>query len=209
VNSEHELKFSTPEEGAPDEAALREAVEAAGFELGPAVDVSHKDRYYDDSRLSLSRAGYALRRRMGEGKVVATLKTKGTVAGASHQRGELELPLEGNDWPKAIYDRIAPVCVPGYLQPQTVIETERVIYSVLEEGAVIAILSFDAVTGKAQNGTASVSFNEVEVEAKGEVEERKLEAIAQAVGQVLPLVPSESTKLERVRQLLMGGGPFA
>ena len=202
---ERELKFSTTHSGPPDEAELRAALTAAGFELGPARTVIVKDRYFDDARLSLSRAGVALRRRMMDGQMLATLKTRGTVSGALHDRDELEMPISDQEWPKPIYDRIAVLTAPGLLQARTIIETERHSHAVLVDGAPVATLAFDAVTARPQNGKRSVSFDEVEIEAHGSTGAETLEAIAAAVESVAPLTANPSSKLERARELLLLG----
>lgn len=205
VSNERELKFSTLREDAPNDVELGLALDRAGFELGPGARIRNKDRYFDDSRLSLSRAGVALRRRMSEGQMLATLKTRGRVDGALHDREEIELPMEGQEWPKPILDRIATVTAPGFLQPHTVIETERVRYAVLMQGKPVAQLAFDSVSARAQQGERSVGFDEVEIEALGSTPVDTLERIAGAVGELIALAPNSSSKLERVRQLLMVG----
>jgi inorganic triphosphatase YgiF len=205
VDTERELKFSTAGTTPPSEQELAEALARAGFDLGPVTIVHNKDRYFDDARLSLSRAGLALRRRMSEGEMLATLKTRGSVAGALHDREEIELPMDGREWPKAILDRVAVVTVPGLLQPHTVIETKRQRFAVLREGRPVAVLAFDKVSARSQHGERSVGFDEVEIEAHGHTDDATLERIAGAVAEVVALTPNAVTKLERVRELLMLG----
>ena len=205
VANERELKFSSQLDRDPNESELAGALEAAGFVLGPATRIHNKDRYFDDARLSLSRAGLALRRRMSEGEVVATLKTRGQIVGALHDREEIELPMEGHAWPKPIRDRVETLTELGMIKTHTVIETERLRYAVLEGGRPVAILAFDSVTARTPQGERSVGFSEVEIEAHGPTEAGTLERIAQAVDRIVPLTANSSTKLERVRQLLMFG----
>lgn len=205
VPSELELKFSTPSEGPPSEDELRSALAAGGFELGPPLQVENKDRYFDDPRLSLSRAGLALRRRMSEGKMLATLKTRGTVDGALHDRDEIELPMEGQEWPRQILDRIVRVTSPSLLQPHTTVETERLRYGILREGRLVALLAFDSVSARSQRGERSVGFEEVEIEAHGRTDRGTLDLIAAAVAEVVPLSANSASKLERVRELLLIG----
>ncbi|MEX2541139.1 MAG: CYTH domain-containing protein [Trueperaceae bacterium] len=205
MSSERELKFSTAGNGTPNEVELGQALGRAGFELGPAARIRNKDRYFDDARLSLSRAGIALRRRMSEGRMLATLKTRGRIEGALHDREEIELPMEGQEWPRPILDRIAMATAPGLLQPHTVVETERLRYAVLQDGRPVAQLAFDNVSARAQQGERSVGFDEVEIEAHGNTSAETLERIAGAVGELMPLTANTSSKLERVRQLLMVG----
>jgi triphosphatase len=205
VPAELELKFSTPRRDPPDEFELSAALSRAGFELGPGTRVDNKDRYFDDPRLSLSRAGLALRRRMSEGRMVATLKTRGTVDGAIHDRDEIELPMEGQAWPRPILDRIAVVTAPGLLEPHTLIETGRLRFAVLEAGKPVAVLAFDSVIASSQRGERSVGFEEVEIEAHGSTDRDVLGRIASAVAETMPLAENSATKLERVRELLMLG----
>lgn len=205
MGNERELKYSTPADGPPDEEELARALERLGFELGPGSRVRNKDRYFDDARLSLSRAGLALRRRMSEGSVVATLKTRGRVEGALHDREEIELPVEGSEWPRPILERVAAVTAPGLLQPRTLIETDRLRFAVLRNGKPLAVLAFDSVEARAQAGAGSVGFDEVEIEAYGQADSETIEQIAAAVTEVIPLTPNPSSKLERVRELLMFG----
>jgi inorganic triphosphatase YgiF len=205
VSNERELKFTTPESSPPAEEDLAQALSRAGFELGPASRLRNKDRYFDDPRLSLSRAGLALRRRMSEGQMLATLKTRGLVAGALHDRDEIELPMDEQQWPAAILNRVAMVTAPGLLQPHTLIETDRVRYAVLGQGKPVALLAFDSVTARSQHGERSVGFEEVEIESHGPTPAATLELVAAAVGEVIPLTPGSASKLERVRELLMLG----
>ncbi|MEX2535682.1 MAG: CYTH domain-containing protein [Trueperaceae bacterium] len=202
---ERELKFSTPRDQPPSEEELRAALAGAGFDLGAAAGVHNKDRYFDDARLNLSRAGLALRRRMTEGQMLATLKTRGRVDGALHDREEIELAMEGQEWPQVIYNRIAAITAPGLVQPHTLVETERLRYAVLKDGRAAAVLAFDSVTARTQHGDRTVSFNEVEIEAHGNTDDATLDAIAAAVAEVIPLTPNSFSKLERVRELLMVG----
>lgn len=206
MSRERELKFSTTSEHVPATAELAPALERAGFELGQPALVQIRDRYFDDARASLARAGLALRRRMAEGRMVATLKDRGTVRDGMHDRSELELPLPQHGWPDAIAERVSVVTDPQSLKPYTVIDTEQCRWAVTREGRSVAVLTFDAVTAKQQHGERTVHFNEVEIEAVGAVQEEELRRIAGAVAEVVPLTPSDTTKLERARTLLLLGG---
>lgn len=202
--TERELKFSRLDEYIPSEAELRAAYEPLGIEVSGARLVTHTDRYYDDARLSLSRAGVALRRRLGEGKVLATLKTQGAVDGAYHAREELELPFETNDWPAPIRERIELHADPASLHPVLSLETERVRVQLSQGGAPRALLSFDRVTARLPGGKRTVEFDELEIEAAPESgDEAALRALADPLDALLTLTPSSSTKLERARALLM------
>jgi len=206
MQRELELKFTT--DGAlPDAAAIRDAVATLGLSLGEVHKGYIKDRYFDDPRASLSRAGLALRRRMRDGQMLATLKTRGSVDGATHDRHELELPLPERGWPQEIEDRIALVTISSTLRPYTVLDSERTVFPLLrKDGGQVAELSFDLVTAKFQHGEATVEFLEIEVEAAPGVDEADLEGVAAALETVMELVPSPFTKLERAQALLMGTG---
>lgn len=205
MTNERELKFSTTGDVPPDEEELAAALSRAGFELGPSTTLYNKDRYFDDARLSLSRAGLAVRRRMSEGRMLATLKTRGRVEGALHDREEIELAMDGPEWPLPIRNRIAMVTFPGLLQPHTIVETERVRYAVLARGKPLALLAFDTVSARPQQGDRSVGFEEIEIEALGSAKAETLQRIAGAVAETLPLSSNTTTKLERVRELLLLG----
>lgn len=209
--TERELKFSRSDQHVPSAAELAPALEAEGLSLGAASRVVHEDRYYDDARLSLSRAGLALRQRMAQGRVLAALKEAGRVQGALHRRDELELPVPEDataqdPWPEAIAERIRTVTDPRSLKPLFRLRTERVRFPVLQGETPVAELAFDAVEARRTHGERSAHFDELEVEAAGEEEiegDDPLERIARALETLMPLVPSSHTKLERARALLM------
>lgn len=206
MQRELELKFTT-DGPLPDAAALRQALGPLDLQVGDPKKDWIKDRYFDDPRASLSRAGLALRRRMRDGQMLATLKTRGSVEGAAHDRHELELPLPDKGWPQEIEDRIAFITISSTLRPYTVLDSERTVFAVLSsEGGAVAELSFDLVVAKFQNGEAKVEFLEIELEAAEGTEEAELERIAEALETVMVLVPSPFTKLERAQALLMGTG---
>lgn len=166
-----------------------------------------KDRYFDDARASLNRAGVALRRRMRSGQMLATLKTRGHVAGAVHEREELELPLPERGWPEPIAERISMYTDISAVRPYTVLDSERTIFPVLDAaGAEVAELSFDLVTASFQHGSLKVEFLEVELEAAAGTGVERLEQLAEALGTIMKLAPSPFTKLERAQALLLGAG---
>lgn len=206
MQRELELKFTT--DGAlPGQEQIRAALAGLGLSVGEVHKGYVKDRYFDDPRASLSRAGLALRRRMKDGQMLATLKTRGSIEGATHDRHELELPLPERGWPQEIEDRIAFITISSTLRPYTVLDSERTVFPLLDaDSGQVAELSFDLVTAKFQNGEAKVEFLEIEIEAKAEAGEVLLEDIAGALETVMVLVPSPFTKLERAQALLMGTG---
>lgn len=207
MSIERELKFLV-QEGSPvlhEEGVtrLRDALAAAGFATVDQGTVQIADRYYDDPRLSLSRAGLALRRRIGEGRIVATLKTRGETRGAMHVRDELELPMEGRDWPAPILERVSAAADPGGLKGRFELETVRRRVLVTRGSADVALLAIDRVAATRPTGGRSVAFTEVEVEDLGGGDEA-LERVRRALESVVELEPSDLTKLERARSMLMG-----
>lgn len=220
--TETELKYSLTTDHVPAEDELAAAFAAVGLTLGPVGSQVLKDRYYDDARLSLARAGLALRRRMADGELLATLKTLGTVEGALHRRDEVELPIpESADawdpWPEPIAERLRVVTDTRSLRGTFELVTERTRFEVRDGGRAVAVASFDDVAARRPSGERSVHWNELEIESvpAPEGDDRGPEAAeaasallgraAEALGQVVTLVPSSHTKLERARALLMLG----
>lgn len=214
MSTETELKFSRVDEHVPSAAELEAPMHDAGLEVGAASRTVHKDRYYDDARLSLSRAGYALRRRMADGRVLATLKSIGSVEGALHRREEIEAPIEAgadpwNPWPAPITERLQTVGDPRSLRGTFELTTERVSFPLREGGRDVAVVAFDDVTARRPNAERSVHWNELEIESEADLDPATAEAVlaraADAIGAVVSLVPTSHTKLERARALLMLG----
>jgi inorganic triphosphatase YgiF len=212
--TETELKFSLTSDEVPSAAELAPGFEALGLRLGPARHQVVKDRYYDDARLSLARAGLALRRRMADGEVLATLKTLGAIQGALHRREELELPLPEdaeawNPWPAEIAERVRMVTDPRALRGTIELTTERTIVEVRDGDAAVAVASFDDVEARRGGGERTVHWNELEIESAGGLDDgaaaAALERAADGFRAVLTLAPASSTKLERARALLMLG----
>lgn len=201
--TERELKYSRLDDHVPSEAELRAAYEPHGIAVGGARVVTHTDHYFDDARLSLSRAGVALRRRGGEERELATLKAGGAAENGYHAREELELPLEDGAWPAPIRERIELHTDPAALQPVLSLETERVRMPLSEDGDPRATLTFDRVRAKLPGSSRTVEFDELEIEADGDTDEATLRKLAEPLEALLALTPSSSTKLERARALLM------
>lgn len=211
--SETELKYSLTEDEVPAREVLIDALRPLGLTLGGREEVVHQDRYYDDARLSLSRAGFALRRRMAEGRMLATLKTLGAVEGALHRREELELPMPddapaGDPWPPEIAERVREVTDVRGLRGAFELTTRRTLFDLLEGERRVAVASFDAVEARRPASNRTVHWNELEIEAVDSADvggEAALHRAAEGFGAVLTLVPASHTKLERARALLMLG----
>jgi inorganic triphosphatase YgiF len=208
---ELELKFSSSGQ-VPGSEELAAALAPLGLSIGMISKTIIKDRYFDDPRASVTRAGLAVRRRMADGQMLATLKTRGHVTGALYHREEIEEPLPDRGWPQAIHDRISLVTDPGALKPYYVLDNERTVVPVLQQGQLLATLSFDSVTAGLQSGGSKVHFSEVEVEAAGSPEDPEAAAellarIGTALGGIMTLRPGSLTKLERAQALLRGETP--
>ncbi len=204
----------TRDDAFPNEDAMTRAFTATPFTITPKGTIVHKDRYYDDARLSLTRAGFALRRRMGEGRVTAALKTLGTVQGGLHVRGELEAEFETDAsswdaWPESIAQHVRTVCDPRSVNALMELEVERTLYGVQQDGTTVATLSFDAVVAKRPRSDARTAWREVEIEAAGDTASDEandtLAAIGTTVETLLPLEPTLDTKLQRAQAAWLPG----
>ena len=202
--TERELKFSLMDDP-PEAEALRLALGAERFSLGPQRVETHHDRYFDTRRGHLKRSGMALRRRVIDGGApLATFKAAGTAQGALHTREELELPLENDAWPQPIRMRVAEVAPLISLQPLLELTTERTRYLIGWGGANVAELSFDSVEAQQPGGEVSVHFSELEIEAL-DADVTDLERVAEVLDKLLPLTASGVNKLERSLALLSLG----
>jgi inorganic triphosphatase YgiF len=208
VGTEREMKFTIEDPAEFSAEALSAAFADTDLTLEPRPTVRHADRYYDDPRFSLSRAGVALRRRIGRGKIVATFKTRGQIRGAMHEREEIELPMTGREWPEVIHDRVSRITDPAALKGRFELETDRLSFMVVGsenaegEPLELAEISIDRVEATRPTGGRSVSFAELEIEDFGGGPEL-LQRIAERIGRFAPLRPGVETKLERARRLLM------
>lgn len=216
--TETEAKYSLMTEHVPSAAELAAALAEVGLETGPARHVVNKDRYYDDARLSLARSGFALRRRMADGRLLATLKTLGTVQGAVHRRDEIELPIPDDadpwdPWPAPIADQVRTVADPRSLRGTFELVVERVSFELIERGRPVAVASFDDVAARRPSAGRSVHWNELEIETApagtaslgADAVSDVLDRAATAIDRVVTLVPSSQTKLERAQALLLLG----
>ncbi len=204
---ERELKYSLVD----PPPAVADVVAAAGagpYAFADAGMTVHLDRYFDDEAGRLARAGLALRRRAAEGRVVAALKTLGSVTGAFHEREELEAPMTGDDWPMPLARRLTHHVALWQLRPRIELTVERSLFHVVFEGRPVAHLSFDEVRARYPENEREALFGEVEVEARGDV---PLEVLTDAVALIdglVRLTPSGVTKLQRAEALLALGAAF-
>lgn len=217
---ETEAKYSLVSDEIPEAEEVAAALATVGLDAGPRSTVVHKDRYYDDARLSLARAGYAVRRRMADGELLATLKTLGQIEGAVHRREEIELPIEASSdpwdpWPEPIAERIRVVTDPRMLRGTFELVIERTAFELREGDTPVAVASFDAVAARKPQGERSALWNELEIELVGDAADAApsdagelLRRTEEALEALLPLVPSGQTKLERAQALLLLGAAF-
>ena len=227
MSIERELKFSTTEEHVPSISELRAAIGASDLDLAQPAVVRQVDSYYDTAAGDLEAAGWALRIRRRKGVTLATLKGEAKREGALHSRAEIEVEMSGSSdespagadtfaaWPAAITAALPGGVEPERLVVQLELHVRRVAVAVSRSGLLVAELAFDEVDcrppgqARAELGlrdSPHFTFNEVEIEAKdasGSLE--ALAELARAVGSLVPLTPSATSKLERARVLL---GPF-
>jgi inorganic triphosphatase YgiF len=204
--TERELKFSLVDDF-PDVAELTACFKQGEFELVVKPTQKQFDSYYDDDQQSLRKSGLALRRRRIDGRSLATLKGNVSKEGALHQREELEEAMIGNAWPQAIFERIQAVTNPEHLKEHLELSTLRRRYLIKKGQKDLAILSLDKVSAGYPGKAQSVDFEEVEIEALGGTND-DLQAIAEALRQLISLSPNSVNKLERAEVLLQLSDSF-
>jgi len=204
---ERELKFSLLEDF-PSFEELAEVFRTSGYTLSAQDTLQQHDRYYDDEVGTLKRRGLALRRRSVDGEVLATLKRQGEVAGALHERLELELPMTGGTWPGAVLRPVSTLTDPTSLRIQLELITERLNYTVAQDGVALARVSFDDVSANYPQSEQSVHFTEAEIEALGDTSSEMLQDIADLVDRVVRLTPNPVNKVARAEALLSLGASF-
>jgi inorganic triphosphatase YgiF len=199
--TERELKFSLIDD-VPTAEELQTLFKQAGYELASQGTQKHFDVYFDDERDNLRNAGMALRKRRAGGKALATLKANAKVLGDLHEREEIEEVMFGSNWPDEIFKRIQEVTDPWGVKERLELATLRTRYLVKRTGQELAILSFDAVTANQPGIFDTASFEEVEIEAVGNVGEEDLRKIADVLDRLVKLTPNSANKLERAEALL-------
>jgi hypothetical protein len=175
---EIEQKFEVDEDFVrPGPGTLRRGLRAAvGIEVAVADPVRHKlsATYYDTPDQRLAASKITLRRRLGGTDAGWHLKLP-----ADHgARRELQEPLSDGPVPERLASAVAEVAGGLPLAPIAVLDTERVVVTLLDDGRVIAEIADDAVTARrlaspgdgASGGTGAPSaerelrWREVEVE---------------------------------------------
>ena len=183
------------------EAALPELLEKLN-----AKDVKETwlvNTYFDTPDMSLNKGCIALRIRQKEGRFIQTLKTKGNSVAGLHRRGEWEwdLPenkldstlLSGSAWPDDIpINELTPVFETNFKR----------ISAIVECGGTKIELAVDC--GYISAGEKRVSLNELELEiVDGEPEH--LFEVAEALADILPVMPSDVSKAEQGYRLGVEG----
>ena len=165
VPLERERKFSSPEGHVPSRAELALALEPTAFSVEAGRVVRQHDTYFDDARGSLRAAGWALRLRRVAGRTVATAKSAGRVAGAVHEREEIELevPDDAPTWPAEIVRALPTWVDPVAMVPVVLLDTARIAFTLRSDAGAVVELVFDEVRcrlpaddeGSDGNGAAS------------------------------------------------------
>jgi inorganic triphosphatase YgiF len=212
---ELELKFSSPEGRVPDAAELTAALAPLGLDVHALGAATQADLYYDDAALGLQRAGLALRVRRVRGQRLATLKSRGSVLQGLHERDEVEVPLPDDappPWPQEVVKQL-PAGADDGLTPRMLITTLRHAFALRRGALQVAELAFDEVrAGPAAQVSLEYAidearFDEVELEAlPAGLTGAQLREVGAALQELLPLYPSNISKLERATSLL---APFA
>ncbi len=199
--TELELKFSLIDD-VPSVDELQVIFKQGAYELVARGTQKHFDVYFDDPKERLRKAGIALRKRRSGSKTLATLKANANVLGELHEREEIELEMLGSKWPDEIFKRVQEVTDPFYVTEKLELANLRTRYCVKRKNQELAILSFDAVTANYPGVFDTVSFEEVEIEAIGNTNEKELRNIADVLDRLIKLTPNSIHKLERAEALL-------
>lgn len=178
--------------------------------LGPYMlrHAAHSEQqqniYYDTADRRLGDARYGLRIRKIDDHSVATLKGPGNDEAGTFRREEWEFAADNphpSAWPAGeARERALDIIEQEPLLPLLTIETQRRHSIALRDGVEIAEFSLDQSTIYANQ--QSEHFCELEIELLPAGSEADLEALEHSLGQHIPLVPEDRTKLERGIALL-------
>lgn len=209
MSLERELKFSLTD-APPSSPELHDAFRGSPFRLEDGGTATLLDRYFDDDARSLRRSGLALRRRSNGSVETATLKSRGTVRGALHEREELEAVARADAWPDAVVARLRGHLPGGMgaLAPRVELDVTRTTYRVHGPDGALAVLSFDDVSARTLGSERDALFREAELEATHGTEVEVLERIVERLERVVTLAPSGVNKLERAEALLALGATW-
>lgn len=174
---EREIKFRLPE--GFDPARVRDAVSAAGFRLEPTPPIAHEDRYLDTDDWTLYRAGIALRLRGDGARLRLEAKSIRSASADALVRTEWTQDAPPGDPPwealeegpvEALLRPLAGLGVPARLRVRARLRNRRECFRWMEGEHELGSLTVDHVS--ALNGTDSpaLTFEEIEVEERGNAE---------------------------------------
>jgi inorganic triphosphatase YgiF len=205
MSMEIEAKFIVPGLAIADR--IRALSLLGGYSLRPGhLQVIH-DAYLDTPRRSLLSAGYACRRREGNGVVLVTLKGVTGVSGAVHRREELEVEL-ARDTPPAAWppsparDKVLELAGGQPLEPLFRLGQERFVREVVDGDRRVAVSSLDSVS-LVMDGR-SRQWRELEIELAPAGTEEDLSVLSGWVIAKLGLRPAAESKFERALKTLDG-----
>jgi triphosphatase len=193
---EREIKFRLPE--GRDPAAVRDAVESAGFRLEPAGTISHEDRYLDTEDWVLCRAGIALRLRHEQERVRLEAKTIRSVedgAGLSRMEWAQDAPDKELPWTTIPTGPVAALLRP--LEGLRVLQRLRVQSRVVNDRECFRWLRGPNVLGSLTVDNVSVppmAFREIELELRNGGGDA-LGEVRRTIAERLGLEPAAETKL--------------
>ena len=141
-------KFQIPEKEVLHR--LAEATELAGFPISAGRVQNISDTYLDTSRWRVLAAGYACRLRIGDDRVLITLKQLRTADGVVHRREEFEVELSEYappaDWPVSpARSKVLEIIGDQPLTEALDLRQVRVVRLVASEENPVAELSLDEV----------------------------------------------------------------
>ena len=211
---EIEAKFK-----APDQEILRGLAEAprlAGFPLSAGTVENLSDTYMDTARWLILAAGFACRRRVGDDRILITLKQLRGADEVVHRREEYEVEiaedLPPDKWPESpARTKVLDIIGDEHLAEVLDLRQKRVTRLVGAPDNPVAELSLDEVDlgGPGASDAADASniagassepgthFFEVEAELKAGGTERDLAAIVSALRKEWHLEPEPLSKFER------------
>ena len=200
---ERELKLSA-DFGLPDLTGLSEL---AGYPLRYLGLERQDNTYYDTAAGALRAAGATLRVRevagLGGARVL-TFKGAGSAEGGVVSREEIECPAPQSlaaaaDVPDAAArGALEAVAADSPLEVVAGTRTARRLYELSGLGE----LTLDTVEVVAPDGSVLASFEEVEVEAKGEGADASLASVRATLEALAPLRPSRAGKFSRALEVL-------
>jgi CHAD domain-containing protein len=198
---EQEIKFRIPEGG--DAAAVRDAIEEAGFRLESSGTVIHEDRYLDTEDWMLYRGGIALRlRREGE-RLTLQAKTVRSQSDAILARTEWAQVAPAADPPwgvlpdgpvASLLKPLVKLRVLERLGVRAQLKSEREMFRWLSGEEILGSVTLDRVF---RNGShnGDEAYRELEVEARDGASAAALQEVREAVKRRLDLRTSVESKL--------------